>query len=158
MWAVNVAVFKTYDEAVALALVALFILLALLAIRFFTNIMSSGSTIMSAKTIITLMCPVCAMCVLESLPSSYVICSSLYITEVSRVSPNEQTLVKLIRVAKVLKYKKGVSTHSAEYSKRFATDFPGYEKYLQERAKTAKIGAYFWHNKVKEGLDCSARG
>lgn len=158
MWAVNVAVFKTYDEAVALALVALFILLALLAIRFFTNIMSSGSTIMSAKTIITLMCPVCAMCVLESLPSSYVICSSLYITEVSRVSPNEQTLVKLIRVAKVLKYKKGVSTHSAEYSKRFATDFPGYEKYLQESAETAKNSAYFWHNKVKEDLDCSTCG
>lgn len=138
MWAVNVAVFKTYDEAVALALVALFILLALLAIRFFTNIMSSGSTIMSAKTIITLMCPVCAMCVLESLPSSYVICSSLYITEVSRVSPNEQTLIKLIRVAKVLKYKRGASTHSAEYSERFATDFPRYEKYLQESAETAK--------------------
>lgn len=138
MWAVNVAVFKTYDAAVAAALVALFILLALLAIWFLTNIMSSGSTIMSTKTIITLMCPVCAICVLDALPSSYVICSSLYITEVSKASPNEQTLIKLIRVAKVLKYKKGVSTHSAEYNKRFATDFPGYEKYLQESAETAK--------------------
>lgn len=138
MWAVNVAMFKTYDAAIASALVALFILLALLVIWFLANIMSSGSTIMLTKTIITLMCPVCAICVLDALPSSYVICSSLYITEVSKASPNEQTLVKLIRVAKVLKYKKGVSTHSAEYNKRFATDFPGYEKYLQESAKTAK--------------------
>lgn len=133
MWAVNVAVFKTYDAAVAAALVALFILLALLAIRFLTNIMSSGSTIMSAKTIVTLMCPVCAICVLDALPSSYVICSSLYITEVSKASPDKQTLVKLIRIANVLKYKRGASTHSDEYSKCFAADFPGYEKYLHEK-------------------------
>lgn len=133
MWAVNVAVFKTYDEAVALALVALFILLALLAIRFFTNIMSSGSTIMSAKTIITLMCPVCAICVLSSLPSSYTICSSLYITEVSKTSPNKQTLIKLIRIANVLKDKRGSSKHTTEYIKCFAADFPGHEKYLHEK-------------------------
>lgn len=138
MWAVNVVVFKTYDAAVASALVALFILLALLAIRFLANIMSSSSTIMSAKTIITLMCPVCAICVLDALPSSYVICSSLYITEVSRVSPNEQTLIKLIRIANALKDKRGASKHTTEYIKCFAADFPGHEKYLQESAETAK--------------------
>lgn len=138
MWAVNVAVFKTYDAAVASALVALFILLALIGVKLLFALVASDSANMSTKTIVTLMCPVCAICVLSSLPSSYAICSSLYITEVSRVSPNKQTLIKLIRVAKVLKYKKGVSTHSAEYSKRFATDFPGYEKYLQESAETAK--------------------
>lgn len=133
MWAVNVAVFKTYDAAVASALFALFILLALLAIRLLFDLMGSGSAIISTKTIITLMCPVCAICVLSSLPSSYTICSSLYITEVSKASPNKQTLIKLIRMANVLKYKKEVSPHSAEYSKRFATDFPGYEKYLHEK-------------------------
>lgn len=138
MWAVNVAVFKTYDAAVASALVALFILLALLAIWFLANIMSSGSTTMSTKTIITLMCPVCAICVLDALPSSYVICSSLYITEVSKASPNEQTLIKLVRIADVLKHKRRASSQTAEYNKRFATDFPGYEKYLQESAETAK--------------------
>lgn len=31
-------------------------------------------------------------------------------------------------------------------------------KYLQERAKAAKNSAYFWHNKVKEDLDCSTCG
>lgn len=91
MWAVNVAVFKTYDAAVASALVALFILLALLSIRLLSDLMGSGSAIISTKTIITLMCP-------------------------------------------------------------------EYEKYLQERAKAAKNSAYFWHNKVKEDLDCSTCG
>lgn len=133
MWAVNVAVFKTYDAAVASALVALFILLALLAIRLLFDLMGSSSTITSTKTIITLMCPVCAICVLSSLPSSYTICSSLYITEVSKASPNKQTLIKLISIANVLKDKKEVSTHSDEYSKRFAADFPGHEKYLHEK-------------------------
>lgn len=133
MWAVNVAVFKTYDAAVASALVALFILLALIGVKLLFALVASDSASMSTKTIVTLMCPVCAMCVLSALPSSYTICSSLYITEVSKASPNEQTLIKLIRVAKVLNYKKGVSTHSAEYSKRFATDFPGHEKYLHEK-------------------------
>lgn len=133
MWAVNVAVFKTYDAAVASALVALFILLALLAIRLLFDLMGSGSAIISTKTIITLMCPVCAICVLSSLPSSYVICSSLYITEVSKASPNKQTLIKLIRMANVLKYKKEVSPHSAEHIKSFAADFPGHEKYLHEK-------------------------
>lgn len=138
MWTVNVAVFKTYDAAVASALVALFILLALLAIRLLFDLMGSGSAIISTKTIITLMCPVCAICVLSSLPSSYTICSSLYITEVSKASPNKQTLIKLIRMANVLKDKRGASKHTTEYIKCFAADFPEHEKYLQESAETAK--------------------
>lgn len=133
MWAVNVAVFKTYDAAVASALVVLFILLALLAIRFLFDLMGSSSAIISTKTIITLMCPVCAICVLSSLPSSYTICSSLYITEVSKASPNRQTLVKLIRIANALKDKRGASKHTTEYIKCFAADFPGHEKYLYEK-------------------------
>lgn len=133
MWAVNVAVFKTYDAAVASALVALFILLALLAIRFLFDLMGSSSAIISTKTIITLMCPVCAICVLSSLPSSYTICSSLYITEVSKASPNKQTLIKLIRIANALKDKRGASKHTTEYIKCFAADFPGHEKYLYEK-------------------------
>lgn len=133
MWAVNVAVFKTYDAAVASALVVLFILLALLAIRFLFDLVGSGSAIISTKTIITLMCPVCAICVLSSLPSSYTICSSLYITEVSKASPNKQTLIKLIRIANALKDKRGASKHTTEYIKCFAADFPGHEKYLYEK-------------------------
>ena len=133
MWAVNVAVFKTYDAAVTSALVALFILFGLVSIKLIFALVASGNAILSTKTIITLMCPVCAICVLPALPSSYTICSSLYITEVSKASPNTQTLVKLIRIANALKYKKEVSKHSAEYSKCFATDFPGYEKYVQEK-------------------------
>lgn len=138
MWAVNVAVFKTYDAAVASALVALFILLALVGIKLLFALVASGSAILSTKTIVTLMCPVCAICVLSALPSSYTICSSLYITEVSKASPNTQTLVKIIRVANVLKYKRGASTHTTEYIKCFATDFPRYEKYVQESTETAK--------------------
>ena len=133
MWVVNVAVFKTYDAAVASALVALFILLALLAIRLLFDLMGSGSASMSTKTIVTLMCPVCAVCVLSSLPSSYTICSSLYITEVSKASPNKQTLIKLIRIANALKDKGGASKHTTEYIKCFAEDFPGHEKYLHEK-------------------------
>lgn len=133
MWAVNVAVFKTYDAAVASALVVLFILLALLAIRFLFDLVGSSSAIISTKTIITLMCPVCAICVLSSLPSSYTICSSLYITEVSKASPNKQTLIKLIRIANALKDKRGASKHTTEYIKCFAADFPGHEKYLYEK-------------------------
>lgn len=133
MWAVNVAVFKTYDAAVASALVVLFILLALIGVKLLFALVASASAIMSTKTIVTLMCPVCAICVLSVLPSSYTICSSLYITEVSKASPDKQTLVKLIRIANALKYKKEVSTHSDKYSKCFAADFPGYEKYLHEK-------------------------
>lgn len=133
MWAVNVAVFKTYDAAVASALVALFILLALLVIRFLFDLVGSSSAIISTKTIITLMCPVCAICVLSSLPSSYTICSSLYITEVSKASPNKQTLIKLIRISNALKDKRGASKHTTEYIKCFAADFPGHEKYLYEK-------------------------
>lgn len=133
MWAVNVAVFKTYDAAVTSALVALFILFGLVGIKLIFALVASGSAILSTKTIVTLMCPVCAICVLPALPSSYTICSSLYITEVSKASPNKQTLIKLISIANVLKDKKEVSTHSDEYSKRFAADFPGYEKYVQEK-------------------------
>lgn len=133
MWAVNVAVFKTYDAAVASALVVLFILLALLAIRLLFDLVGSSSAIISTKTIITLMCPACAICVLSSLPSSYTICSSLYITEVSKASPNKQTLIKLIRIANVLKDKRGASKHTTEYIKCFAADFPGHEKYLYEK-------------------------
>lgn len=138
MWAVNVAVFKTYDAAVTSALVALFILFGLVSIKLIFALVASGSAILSTKTIVTLMCPVCAICVLPALPSSYTICSSLYITEVSKASPNKQTLVKLIRIANALKDKIGASKHTTEYIKCFATDFPGYEKYLQERAETAK--------------------
>lgn len=133
MWAVNVAVFKTYDAAVTSASVALFILFGLVSIKLIFALVASGSAILSTKTIVTLMCPVCAICVLPALPSSYTICSSLYITEVSKASPNTQTLVKLIRIANVLKYKNEGRTHAAEYSKHFAADFPGYEKYLQEK-------------------------
>lgn len=133
MWAVNVAVFKTYDAAVASALVVLFILLALLAIRFLFDLVGSSSAIISTKTIITLMCPACAICVLFSLPSSYTICSSLYITEVSKASPNKQTLIKLIRIANALKDKRGASKHTTEYIKCFAADFPEHEKYLHEK-------------------------
>lgn len=134
MWAVNVAVFKTYDAAVASALVALFILLALIGVKLLFAIVASDSAIMSTKTIVTLMCPVCAICVLSALPSSYTICSSLYITEVSKASPNKQTLIKLIRIANALKDNKGTS----KYIKCFAADFPEHEKYLKESAETAK--------------------
>lgn len=133
MWAVNVAVFKTYDAAVASALVALFILLALIGVKLLFALVASDSASMSTKTIVTLMCPVCAICVLSALPSSYTICSSLYITEVSKASPNKQTLIKLIRIANVLKDKRGASKHTTEYIKCFAADFPGHEKYLQEK-------------------------
>lgn len=133
MWAVNVAVFKTYDAAVTSALVALLILFGLVSIKLIFALVASGNAILTTKTIVTLMCPVCAICVLPALPSSYTICSSLYITEVSKASPNTQTLVKLIRIANALKDKKEGRTYAAEYSKRFATDFPGYEKYLQEK-------------------------
>lgn len=133
MWAVNVAVFKTYDAAVTSALVALFILFGLVGIKLIFALVASGNAILTAKTIVTLMCPVCAICILPALPSSYTICSSLYITEVSKASPNAQTLVKLIRIANVLKYKNEGRTHAAEYSKCFAADFPGYEKYVQEK-------------------------
>lgn len=133
MWAVNVAVFKTYDAAVASALVALFILLALIGVKLLFALVASDSASMSTKTIVTLMCPVCAMCVLSALPSSYTICSSLYITEVSKASPNKQTLIKLIRIANALKDKRGASKHTTEYIKCFAADFPGYEKYLHEK-------------------------
>lgn len=133
MWAVNVAVFKTYDAAVASALVVLFILLALIGVKLLFALVASGSASMSTKTIVTLMCPVCAMCVLSALPSSYTICSSLYITEVSKASPNKQTLIKLIRIANVLKDKRGASKHTTEYIKCFAADFPGHEKYLHEK-------------------------
>lgn len=133
MWAVNVAVFKTYDAAVASALVALFILLALIGIKLLFAIVAHGSAIMTTKFIVTLMCPVCAICVLSALPSSYTICSSLYITEVSKASPNKQTLIKLIRIANVLKDKRGASKHTTEYIKCFAADFPGHEKYLHEK-------------------------
>lgn len=133
MWAVNVAVFKTYDAAVASALVALFILLALIGVKLLFALVASVSASMSTKTIVTLMCPVCAMCVLSALPSSYTICSSLYITEVSKASPNKQTLIKLIRIANALKDKRGASKHTTEYIKCFAADFPGHEKYLHEK-------------------------
>ena len=129
MWAVNVAVFKTYDAAVASALVALFILLALIGVKLLFALVASDSASMSTKTIVTLMCPVCAMCVLSALPSSYTICSSLYITEVSKASPNKQTLIKLIRIANALKNNRGAS----KYIKCFAADFPGHEKYLHEK-------------------------
>lgn len=133
MWAVNVAVFKTYDAAVASALVALFILLALIGVKLLFALLASDSASMSTKTIVTLMCPVCAMCVLSALPSSYTICSSLYITEVSKASPNKQTLIKLIRIANALEDKRGASKHTTEYIKCFAADFPGHEKYLHEK-------------------------
>lgn len=133
MWAVNVAVLKSYDAAVVSALVALFILFGLVSIKLIFALVASGTAVLSTKTIVTLMCPVCAICVLPALPSSYTICSSLYITEVSKASPDKQTLVKLIRIANALKYKKEVSTHSDEYIKCFAADFPGHEKYLHEK-------------------------
>lgn len=133
MWVANVAVFKLYDAAVASTLVALFILLALIVIKLLFALLASGSSIMSTKTIVTLMCPVFAICVLDTLPSSYTICSSLYIDEVSKVSPNKQTLIKLIRMANVLKAKRGARAHTAKYIKCFAEDFPGYEKYQQEK-------------------------
>ena len=133
MWAVNVAVFKTYDAAVASALVALFILLALIGVKLLFALVASDRASMSTKTIITLMCPICAISVLSALPSSYTICSSLYITEVSKASPNKQTLIKLIRIANVLKDKRGASKHTTEYIKCFAADFPGHEKYLHEK-------------------------
>lgn len=133
MWAVNVAVFKTYDAAVASALVALVILSALIGVKLLFALVASDSASMSTKTIVTLMCPVCAICVLSVLPSSYTICSSLYITEVSKASPNKQTLIKLIRIANVLKDKRGASKHTTEYIKCFAADFPGHEKYLHEK-------------------------
>lgn len=129
MWAVNVAVFKTYDAAVASALVALFILLALIGVNLLFAIVASDRAIMSTKTIVTLMCPVCAIGVLSASPSSYTICSSLYITEVSKASPNKQTLIKLIRIANALKDNEGTS----KYIKCFAADFPGHEKYLHEK-------------------------
>ena len=132
MWAVNVAVLKAYDAAVVSALVALFILFGLVSIKIIFALVPSGTAVLSTKTIVTLMCPVCAICVLPALPSSYTICSSLYITEVSKASPDKQTLVKLIRIANALKYKKG-STHSDEYVECFATDFPGYEKYVHDK-------------------------
>lgn len=133
MWTVNVAMCKTYDAAIASALVALFILLALIGIRLLVDLISSNDAIMSTKTIITLMCPVCAICVLSALPSSYRICSSLYINEISKASPNTQTIIKLIHIAKVLRYKRGASTHTAEYITCFAVDFPEHEKYQQEK-------------------------
>lgn len=133
MWAVNVAVFKTYDAAVASALVALFILLALIGVKLLFALVASDSASMSTKTIVTLMCPVCAICVLSALPSSYTICSSLYITEVSKASPNKQPLIKLIRIANALKDKRGASKHTTEHIKCFAADFPGHEKYLHEK-------------------------
>lgn len=133
MWAVNVAVFKTYDAAVASALVALFILLALIGVKLLFALVASDSASMPTKTIVTLMCPVCAICVLSALPSSYTICSSLYITEVSKASPNKQTLIKLIRIANALKDKRGASKHTTEYIKCFAADFPEHEKYLHEK-------------------------
>lgn len=133
MWAVNVAVLKAYDAAVVSALVALFILFGLVSIKLIFALVASVSASMSTKTIVTLMCPVCAICVLSALPSSYTICSSLYITEVSKASPNKQTLIKLIRIANALKDKRGASKHTTEYIKCFAADFPGHEKYLHEK-------------------------
>lgn len=133
MWAVNVAVLKSYDAAVVSALVALFILFGLVSIKLIFALVASGTAVLSTKTIVTLMCPVCAMCVLSALPSSYTICSSLYITEVSKASPNKQTLIKLIRIANALKDKRGASKHTTEYIKCFAADFPGHEKYLHEK-------------------------
>lgn len=133
MGAVNVAVLKAYDAAVVSALVALFILFGLVSIKLIFALVSPGTAVLSTKAIVTLMCPVCAICVLPALPSSYTICSSLYITEVSKASPDKQTLVKLIRIANALKDKRGASKHTTEHIKCFATDFPGYEKYLHEK-------------------------
>ena len=61
MWAVNVAVFKTYDAAVASALVALFILLALIGVKLLFALVAVNENY--CHTDVSCMCNMCTVCV-----------------------------------------------------------------------------------------------